>query len=189
MNAKCFCLLFLMIMLFSCRNNDDKQLAGQQKDAQTKELIFTKISKGWHFATPPLNPTTQAMVQNWAELRGFTMALYETPKSSIGAFQKKAKELSAKSVALNRNIPAAFNKPEIKSRISALVTRINSINLFINIDAIPEQKVLDLISEVDITLTSLYAQMDEIVRKSQIPKEEGESDMIRMLDTSRAIPN
>jgi hypothetical protein len=31
--------------------------------------------------------------------------------------------------------------------------------------------------------------MDEIVRKNQIPLEEGESDMIRMLDTARAIPN
>jgi hypothetical protein len=29
--------------------------------------------------------------------------------------------------------------------------------------------------------------MAEIVRKSQIPKEAGEEDMIRMLDTSRAI--
>jgi len=30
--------------------------------------------------------------------------------------------------------------------------------------------------------------MDEIVRKNAIPKEEGESDMIQMLDASRAIP-
>jgi hypothetical protein len=37
-------------------------------------------------------------------------------------------------------------------------------------------------------LASLGRQMDEIVRRSEIPKEEGESDMIRMLDTARAIP-
>jgi hypothetical protein len=30
--------------------------------------------------------------------------------------------------------------------------------------------------------------LDEIVRKSTIPLEDGESDMIQMLDTSRAIP-
>jgi len=189
MDNKWFCSLFIVLLVSSCQNNDEKQRAEQQKDEQAKELIFTKISKGWHFATPPLNPTTQSLVQNWTELRQFTTELHETPKSSIGAFQKKAKELSIKAFALNQNIPAQFNKPEIKSRISALLTRINSINLFINIDAIPEQKVLALISEVDVTLTSLYAQLDEIVRKSQIPEEEGESDMIRMLDTTRAIPN
>jgi hypothetical protein len=38
-------------------------------------------------------------------------------------------------------------------------------------------------------MISLQSQLDEIVRKNTIPKEEGESDLIQMLDTSRAIPN
>jgi hypothetical protein len=97
--------------------------------------------------------------------------------------------LSKLALALNNNIPPAFNKPQIKSRITALVTKINSINLFINLDAIPEQKVIALVAEVDVEMLSIYQQMDEIVRKNQIPLEEGESDMIRMLDTARAIPN
>jgi hypothetical protein len=31
--------------------------------------------------------------------------------------------------------------------------------------------------------------MEEIVKRSQIPMEEGEQDLIKMKDTSRAIPN
>jgi hypothetical protein len=31
--------------------------------------------------------------------------------------------------------------------------------------------------------------LEEIVKRSQIPMEEGESDLIMMKDTSRAIPN
>ena len=189
MKHQWFSALFLLLLLCACHGNDEKQIAEQQKDAKAKELIFRNISNGWHFAKPGLNPTTQSMIQNWNEMREFTHELYEIPKSSISAFQKKAKDLSRKARELNNNIPPAFNKPQVKSRISALVTRINSINLFINLDAIPEQKILALISEVDVTMVSLYAQMDEIVRKNQIPIEEGESDMIRMLDTSRAIPN
>jgi hypothetical protein len=189
MNYKRFFTLVSILLLLSCQKNDEKQLAEQQKDAQAKALIYTKISKGWHFTTPVLNPTTQTMVQNWRELREFNTELNLTPKSSIGAFQKKAKDLSKLALALNNNIPPAFNKPQIKSRITALVTKINSINLFINLDAIPEQKVIALVAEVDVEMLSIYQQMDEIVRKNQIPLEEGESDMIRMLDTARAIPN
>ncbi|WP_298222245.1 hypothetical protein [Flavobacterium sp.] len=189
MNYKLFSAVLVVFVLFSCQKNDEKQLAEQRKDAQAKELIFTKISNGWHFRNPALNPVTQGLVQNWKELREFDTELHQTPKSSIGAFQKKSKDLSKKALALNNNIPPAFNKPQVKSRISALVTKINSINLFINLDAIPEQKVIALVGEVDIEMISLYQQMDEIVRKSQIPTEEGESDMIRMLDTTRAIPN
>jgi len=106
-------------------------------------------------------------------LREFTNEINQTPKSSIGAFQKKSKDLSKKALALNNNIPATFNKPQIKSRITALITK----------------KVLALVAEVDEELLSLYRQMDEIVRKNQIPLEQGESEMIRMLDTARAIPN
>jgi hypothetical protein len=118
----------------------------------------------------------------------FLTELNEKPKSSIGAFQKKAKTLSQKVRDLNNNIPAKFNKPEIKSRISVLSTKINSINLYINLQNIPDQKVIANVTEANVQLAALYREMDEIMRKSAIPKEEGESDMIRMLDTARAIP-
>ena len=82
----------------------------------------------------------------------------------------------------------AYNKPEVKSRIAVLICKINSLNLYINLDEIPDDKVVALIIEINIELRSLQNQLDEIVRKSTIPKEEGESDLIQMLDTSRAIP-
>ena len=90
---------------------------------------------------------------------------------------------------MNANIPLTFNKPEVKSRIAVLVTKINAINLFINLDDIPAQKIVSLVADVNEEMLSLTRQMDEIIRKNAIPKEEGESDMIRMLDTARAIPN
>ncbi len=189
MKFKWFFFFAAILLLGSCQNNDEKRLAEQEKDAQVKELIFTKINNGWHFKVPTMNSKATVLTQNWAELRTFTTELNQTPKSSIGAFQKKARELSKKATALNDNIPPQFNKPEIKSRIAALITKINSINLFINLDAIPDQKVLACIGEANVELSSLFRQIEEIVRKSEIPKEEGESDMIRMLDTSRAIPN
>jgi hypothetical protein len=69
-----------------------------------------------------------------------------------------------------------------------LISKINSLNLFINLDEIPDNKVVALVLEINVQLLSLQKQLDEIVRKSTIPKEEGESDLIQMLDTSRAIP-
>jgi hypothetical protein len=175
--------------LFSCQNKDDQHLLEQQKDIQARALVFSTVSNGWHFTTPSLNPKTQSLIQNWKELQDFSVELHQTPKSSIGAFQKKSKVLSKKILALTATIPAPFNKPEIKSRLSALTTKINAIDLFLNIDAIPAKKIVVLVNDVNTELASLYRQMDEIVRKTEIPSEEGETDMIRMLDTARAIPN
>lgn len=186
MTFKWLAFLFTILILFSCQD-DEKRLAEQRKDAQIKEVIFKTIEKGWNFTTPSLNPATQDLISNWTELRQFLTELNEKPKSTIGAFQKKAKTLSKKAADLNNNIPANFNKPEIKARIAVLTTKINSINLFINLDAIPDQKVIANVVDANIELQALYRQMEEIVRKSYIPKEQGESDMIKMLDTTRAI--
>lgn len=188
MKSRLFCFLIASLLLFSCQDEEAQRMAAQ-RDAKKKELIFANIDKGWNFQTTQLNPQTQALVNNWAELRLFLSELQQKPQSAIGAFQKKAKVLSTTVAELNKNIPPKFNKPEVKSRIAVLTTKINSINLFINLQEIPDAKIVALVSETNLELAALFRQMDEIVRKSQIPKEEGESDMIRMLDTARAIPN
>ena len=121
------------ILLFSCQDEEAQRLAAQ-KDADKKEQIFKNINQGWNFNVPTLNPQTQPLVENWSELRMFLLELNQKPQSSIGAFQKKSKVLSTKSSELNNNIPIVFNKPEIKSRIAVLMTQINSINLFMDIN-------------------------------------------------------
>ena len=44
-----------------------------------------------------------------------------------------------------------------------------------------------LIGEINTQIQSLQTQMDEITRRSLIKTEEGESDLIKMMDTTRAI--
>jgi hypothetical protein len=56
------------------------------------------------------------------------------------------------------------------------------------LDNIPDKKVVQLISEINIELVSLQRQMDKMVEKSKIPAEIGEAEMLKMLDTTRAIP-
>ncbi|MES2544559.1 MAG: hypothetical protein V4548_06720 [Bacteroidota bacterium] len=186
-----FLLLFCLassITLVSCKNNDDPTLTENTKDIKKRELVFSDINTSWTFTATPINPASSELVGQWAEWAGFLKELGQKPKSSIGAFQQKAKTLSTKVLELNNNIPATYNKPEIKSRIAVLTTKINSLNLYINLDEIPAQKVIQLIKEIKIELISLQSQMSEIVRKKSIPKEEGESDIIKIRDTSRAIP-
>ena len=52
-----------------------------------------------------------------------------------------------------------------------------------------DTKVVKNIGEINQEILSLQLQLEEIVRRSQIPKEAGEPDRIRIQDTTRAIPN
>lgn len=189
MKYKLSCFFFLVFILSSCKNDNQKRLAENEKQAKKDELIFSNINKGWVFYDTPINTTSETTVASWNELRIFFAELAVKPRKTIGAFQKKSKALSKKVMALNENIPSQFNKPQIKSRVSTLITKVRLLDLFLNLDKIPDQKVIVLVSEINAELVSLQRQMDKIVEKSKIPVEEGESELMKMMDTSRAIPN
>lgn len=189
MKYKLSCFFFLVFILSSCKNDNQKRLAENEKQVKKNELIFSNINKGWVFYDTPINTTSETTVASWNELRIFFAELAVKPRKTIGAFQKKSKALSKKVMALNENIPSQFNKPQIKSRVSTLITKVRLLDLFLNLDKIPDQKVIVLVSEINAELVSLQRQMDKIVEKSKIPVEEGESELMKMMDTSRAIPN
>lgn len=188
MKLKFLSTLFFLFLLSSCQDHTEERLADQKKEAQKKELIFANISKGWVFSNSQLSPMAQAKVNNWMEWRAFITEINQKPKSSIGAFQKKAAILSKKIVDLNNNIPLEFNKPQIRSRITVLTTKIKALDLFIHLQQIPDKKVVQFIQDSNIEIISLTLQFEEIVKRSQIQKEEGEPDFIKMKDTTRAIP-
>ncbi|MEZ7498308.1 hypothetical protein QO200_06110 [Flavobacterium sp. Arc3] len=189
MKYKIIPFLFLIISLTSCKDDNQKRIAENEKDAKKKEVIFSNIKKGWVFYDTPINTTAEESVATWNELRLFLTELAQKPKRTIGAFQQKATAISKKAMALNENLPIQFDKPQIKSRISTLITKVRLLDLYIHLDNIPDKKVVHLIAEINNELASLQRQMDKIVEKSKIPVEEGESDLMKMMDASRAIPN
>ena len=183
-----FSTLLLLVFLSSCQEDPKSRALEQEKETQKREVIFTNINKGWNFNSQPINETSRKLTTNWAEWRVFLNELGQKPKSSISAFQQKAKTLSKSAIDLNINIPIKFDLPEIKSRIAVITTKINAVNLYIHLNQIPDKKIVQLIQEINSEVASLQSQFDEIIVKSEIKIEDGEGDMLRMLDTTRAIP-
>lgn len=175
------------LFLVSCEEDNEKRLIQQQKEVAKKEEIFKKIDNAWRFRAMNLETSSQNLVKDWAEWRLFLTELQQKPTSSIGAFQKKSKNLTQKADALLNSIPQSLSSPEFKSRFTVLLNNFRSLELYIHLDAIPEKKVIDLISDINLQLASIELQINELIRKQLIPMEQGEADMIRMLDTSRAV--
>lgn len=189
MKLKITFLLLLSVLLFSCKDDTAERLIEQKKEAKKKEVIFNNVNNGWVFTQPQLESVTQSKVNQWMEWRNFLTEINQKPKSSIGAFQKKASALSKKVVELNNNIPIQFNKPQVKSRITVLITKVKAMDLFIHLNQIPDAKVVQHVKDINQEIVSLQMQLEEIIRRSQIPREAGEPDFVKMKDTSRAIPS
>lgn len=175
---------FLSCIIVSC-NNKDERVADSARAEKLNNAALETLSKNWHFAVPPANIKVQNQIRGWNQWHSFVQELQQTPKGSLNAFRTKSKNLTAKGQLLEANIPPMFNKPAVKSRISTLNTKLKSLETYISLPIVPTDKVLKLLPEVATELASIQNQMNEIIIKSEIPKEEGELIMLQALDTTR----
>lgn len=176
----------MLLSFVSCKSDKEEQVTGNIKNNDKKEQVFQSVSSHWNFKT--ISSASIPEMRGWEEYRIFERELQFKPQKTISAFQQKSTNLAKKVAELNNSIPAKFNKPSVKARVSVLVTQIRFLDMYMHLSNIPEKKVLSTISEINLAIASLQSEFQETVRREQIPTEEGESDLLKMQDTSRAIP-
>jgi len=180
---KSIAVLFLSIFLFSCEKDNTK--AENEKIIAKNTQTFNLVNSVWNLKTPTLSPTAQNEVANWNEWQQFVIEVNQKPKSNLTAFQLKTKNISSKIDSLQLNIPPQFDKPQVKSRIAALNTKIKMLDTFIHLTDVPQNKIKALIPEINEEISALVGEWEEIIVKKRIPKEVGEEYMIKALDTAR----
>jgi hypothetical protein len=171
----------------SCKEDDSKRIAEQERYQEKRAQVLNNLSRAWRFREMQLSPRSQELVQDWAQWRLFFSELSNIPTGTIEAFQKKSKDLTRKADDLFQSLPTELQVVELKSRFLVLLNYFRMIELFVNLDEIPEQKIMLLIQETNQQLSSIELQMEEMHRKKDIKMEAGEEDMLRLLDTSRAV--
>lgn len=182
--------IILSTLFFSCKDNNEAiERAEIIKQNKEKELVFATLNKNWNFPQRTLTPESQTIANNWNEWRVFTSELYQKPKTTIGAFQRKSKNLVQKAEMLNATIPIKLDKPQIRARLMAIITKVKALNTFINLDKIPKKKVITLVSDLNIEVNVFQDQIEEIVRRSHIQYEEGEQEMIQGAGGKIIVPS
>jgi len=178
--------LSILITLFSCAEDDKQRIAETLRTQKQNDSIVKVISAHWKFNVPAPTPSVAQRISKWNEWEQFNNELKQKPTGNvINAYLQKTKTLVAKADLLRNNVPVFFNKPQVRARMGVLITKIKSLYTYINIETIPDKKVIAIIDEITHEMTALENQFDEIVRISEIPKEQGEEEMLRALDTTR----
>jgi hypothetical protein len=174
----------VFFIIIGCSNNQ-KQNELSAKEAQKSATVFSAISKKWNFTFPKTSPSIQTTLNSWNEWTQFQKELEQKPKTTLLAFQMKISNVSLKSDSLSLTVPEQFNIPQVRSRLVTLNTKINALDTYLHLQEIPEKRVFKLIENINSEIKGVYGQLDEILIKQAIPKEIGEDDMIKALDTSR----
>ena len=177
----------LFLMLFSsCKDEDPKRIEAQKMAEIKQDSIFKEITKHWQFRVPAPYTKASEVLQTWTQWREFTFELNQKPSVNLSNFRNKASVLSQKVKLLQSTLPPVFQIPEIKSRVLVLQTRINSLELFLNLDQIPTEKIKVFCNEINEEMVAIVNQMDAVFVRADIPLEEGELETRQQLkDTTR----
>lgn len=178
-------LLCLAALMFTCQDDEKIRRAEALRAEKQNDSILSIISSKWDFDIPPATPKVQERINAWEEWRQFKEELSQKPTGTISSYKQKTRNLVSKAEGLLTNIPPFFNEPQVKSRIGVVITKIKTLHTYMNLTVVQEKKAIVLIDEIVAETVSLQNQLDEIVRFSEIPKEEGEEEMLRALDTIR----
>jgi hypothetical protein len=171
--------------LLSCEEDDRQRRVDTIRAEKHNDSILKIISNNWSFEVASPTPAVQQRIITWTEWNQLVTELKDKPKGGINAYKQKTKNLVDKANRVRQNLPAMFAKPQVYSRLGVLVTKIKDLYTYLNVDVIQDKKVLKLIAETRQEIISVQNQLDEIIRISQIPKEQGEEEMLRALDTTR----
>jgi hypothetical protein len=180
-----FILCILPAVLFSCQDDEKAQQAEVLRAQNHNDSILKIISSNWKFNIPAANPKVQQQVAGWTEWQQFKAELAQKPSGSLGTYKQKVNDLAESAEQLRNNIPPVFDKPQVRSRIGVLITKVRSLYTYLNLNVAQDKKVVSLINEVNRETISLQSQFDEIVRRGEIRREAGEEEMLRALDTVR----
>lgn len=173
------------ILLFSCEEDPKIRQAEVLKAQKYNDSIVKIISNNWKFEVPQPSPRARQMTAGWNEWQQFKNELAQKPAASLEAYRQKTKILAEKADQLKNNIPPAFDKPQVRSRVGVLITKVRSLYTYIHLDVAQDKKVISLINGITQETMSIQNQFDEIIRFTEIPKEMGEEEMLRALDTLR----
>jgi hypothetical protein len=170
-----------LFIFSSCKEDTKVREMEILKAKKEKELVFNAIDQAWSFPARNLTPESQIIATSWNEWRLFNNELQQKPASTINAYKVKTKSLVQKADVLEGSIPTRLNKPKFKSRLAALITKLKALNMFLNIDRIPEKRVIAMVTDLNLEVNAINDQIEEIVRRSHIPLEDGEAVMIKSI--------
>lgn len=177
--------LTLCVMMFSCEDDKEQRVAQAKKIEKQNDSIVKALAKSWKFNVPAPTAKVQQQMGSWGEWEQLKSEMLQKPAGDIATYRQKTKDLVRKAELARNTIPVTFRKPQVSSRFDVLVTKIKSMHTFVSVDPVSPKKVFEIMASINYEAASIFNQFDEMIRIKEIPKEIGEEEMLRALDTVR----
>jgi hypothetical protein len=160
MNIKFLSILSLVIIIFSCKKNEENSALVVEKLKESDEITVKDLSK-IRYTDYILDSRTEDIVVNWVEYNQLQDAITKVKNGDLSFFNDNNKEIKELLKNLKQNIPIEVNTASILARITAFETKLYKLESLSNLATTTKPELIAVIKEFFVAFSNLNLQMNK----------------------------
>ena len=160
MTIKFLSILSLVIVLFSCKKNEEHSTLDVEKSKESEEITAKDISK-IRYTDYILDSRTEDVAVNWVEYNQLQDVITKVKKGDLSFFNDNKKEIKELLNNLKQNIPNQVNTAAILARIAAFETKLYKLESLSNLATTTKPELISVIKEFFVAFSNLNLQMNK----------------------------
>src|SRR5690606_2711808 len=180
---KFYLTLIALVVLCGCKKTTSDTYSLNEEQVRRQDSLFNNVNQKWIFEQPETPKIVQDKISEWKDWHNLLDEYTSKPLSSISAFREEAENLAKLGDKLAATVPEEFKNPAVLSRIALLNTHLQDLDMYMQLDQVPDKKIAEILTNINKNTQSIILQMEEILLKKNIPLEEGEENLYQNIDT------
>ncbi|MFG6685058.1 hypothetical protein ACGK9U_00640 [Mariniflexile sp. HNIBRBA6329] len=167
MNIKVLSVLSLLVMVFSCKKNQETVEPTTIKPNDSLEIKAKDISK-IKYTDYILDTRVEEKITHWNYYKELHEVVNNVKKADLTYFKNNDKEIRELLINLKQSIPLEVNSASVMARITALETKLLKLESLSNLDTTSKTELLTTIKEFLVAFSNFNLQMNKKIENDNI---------------------
>lgn len=152
--------LIIIILLVSCKNNEESNVPNVIENQQVKDINVEDISN-LKYVDYVLDFKTEEAIKDWQEYYELQSVINEVIKSDLSFFNDNEENIKILISKLKENIPAEVKSDGILARLLVLETKLLKLQSLSNLSTTTKEELLTIIKEFFVSFSNVNFQMNK----------------------------
>ncbi|NND24723.1 MAG: hypothetical protein HKO00_01745 [Flavobacteriaceae bacterium] len=152
--------LIIIILLVSCKNNEESNVPNVIENQQVQDINVEDISN-LKYVDYVLDFKTEEAIKDWQEYYELQSVINEVIKSDLSFFNDNEENIKILISKLKENIPAEVKSDGILARLLVLETKLLKLQSLSNLSTTTKEELLTIIKEFFVSFSNVNFQMNK----------------------------
>ncbi|NNC48991.1 MAG: hypothetical protein HKO01_00465 [Flaviramulus sp.] len=152
--------LIIIILLVSCKNNEESNVPNVIENQQVQDINVEDISN-LKYVDYVLDFKTEEAIKDWQEYYELQSVINEVIKSDLSFFNDNEENINILISKLKENIPAEVKSDGILARLLVLETKLLKLQSLSNLSTTTKEELLTIIKEFFVSFSNVNFQMNK----------------------------